>query len=98
MQSFHEGSADFVINHEKTGTVTLSTKSLKSLQRFLETVSLELTNTIDNVLEIFYLIYKSLLPKDSEEICHRLIEAHILKPLWSSFILLFRYVFICTIT
>ncbi|GIY13153.1 VPS9 domain-containing protein 1 [Caerostris extrusa] len=81
---------EFIIETSISGTIHISKKMLSSLQKFLGTISSEITDTIENILEIFYLIYKSLLPEDSEEICHRLIETHILDPIWSNLIILFR--------
>ncbi|GIX80244.1 VPS9 domain-containing protein 1 [Caerostris darwini] len=81
---------EFIIETSISGTIHISKKILLSLQKFLGTISSEITDTIENILEIFYLIYKSLLPEDSEEICHRLIETHILDTIWSNLIILFR--------
>ncbi|GFY70614.1 VPS9 domain-containing protein 1 [Trichonephila inaurata madagascariensis] len=88
--SVTENSKEFLINSSKAGAVQISKIFLLSLKKFLENISLEITNTIENILEIFYLIYKSLLPDDSEEICHRLIENHILDPIWPNIFILFR--------
>ncbi|KAG8187791.1 hypothetical protein JTE90_025829 [Oedothorax gibbosus] len=88
LQGFHDMPHEYVINNGNP--IIVSKPRVKSLNKFLESVSSEITNNIENVLEVFYLIYKSLLPEDSEELCYRLIEAHILEPLWPSFISLFR--------
>ncbi|GFU27903.1 VPS9 domain-containing protein 1 [Trichonephila clavipes] len=88
--SVTENSEELLINSSKAGAVQISKIFLLSLKEFLENISLEITNTIENILEIFYLIYKSLLPDDSEEICHRLIENHILDPIWPNIFILFR--------
>ncbi|CAL1291584.1 unnamed protein product [Larinioides sclopetarius] len=90
--SITDGPDECIVNSSKTGAILISKRILLSLQRFLEYVSSELTYTIENILEIFYLIYKSLLPEDSEEICHRLIETHILDPIWSNLIILYRII------
>ncbi|GFT31478.1 VPS9 domain-containing protein 1 [Nephila pilipes] len=89
--SITENSDEFLINSSKAGEFHISKIFLLSLKKFLENISLEITNIIENILEIFYLIYKSLLPEDSEEICHRLIENHILDPIWPNLFILFRY-------
>ncbi|KAF8770720.1 VPS9 domain-containing protein 1 [Argiope bruennichi] len=90
--SITDGPDELIIKFTKNKATFISKTILQSLQRFLENVSSELTYTIENILEIFYLIYKSLLPEDSEEICHRLIETHILDPIWSNLIILFRII------
>lgn len=64
--------------------------SVSSLSNYLDKISLNIRMAIDDVLEVFYLSYKSLLPEDAKLACYRPMEATLLQPLWPSLTLLFR--------
>lgn len=64
--------------------------SLSSLSNCLDKISLDIRIAIDDILEVFCLAYKSLLPEDAKIPCYRPVEATLLQPLWPSLTLLFR--------
>ncbi|XP_035212959.1 uncharacterized protein LOC118186899 isoform X2 [Stegodyphus dumicola] len=88
--SYEEHPKEIVLKNSFNETKRIPSSKIVCLQKALEALSLEISNTIGNALEIFYLIYKSFLPDDSESACYNLIETYLLVPIWPNLINLFR--------
>lgn len=70
--------------------IAIPVSKMDHLENTVEAISAEIRSVIGDTLEIFYLIYKSLLPDESETVCYHVIEKYILKPLWFNLSLIFR--------
>ncbi|XP_054719771.1 uncharacterized protein LOC129229481 isoform X2 [Uloborus diversus] len=85
-----EFDTELMLKSSEEKNMRIPLPKLVYLKSVFENTSSEITRTIGNFLEIFYLVYKSLLPDDSEVLCYKLTEEHLLKPIWPTLIVLCR--------